>query len=279
MFGISRQAYYKREKNHNQSKLKYSLILDLVDALRAKHPRLGTRKLHYLLQPILKQEGIQIGRDALFHLLSEKGMLIRRRRKSGPKTTDARFWSNQYPDLINRVELPKSSQVWVSDITYLTTKEGFAFLALITEVNSRKIIGYQVSDSMETSQLCLPALQMALIQTARVRSEHVIHHSDRGRQYLDKKYTRLLKAYGINISMTQTGDPRDNAIAERVNGILKHEYLIKPLKSIQHAKNNVEKAIKLYNTKRPHTTLNNKTPQEIFENHFKSPIFELTKNT
>lgn len=279
MFGISRQAYYKREKNHNQSKLKYSLILNLVDALRAKHPRLGTRKLHYLLQPILKQQGIQIGRDALFHLLFEKGMLIRRRRKSGPKTTDARLWANQYPDLINRVELPSAYQVWVSDITYLTTAEGFAFLSLITEVNSRKIIGYQVSASMETEQLCLPALQMALVQTTTGRAEKVIHHSDRGRQYLDKKYTKLLKAYGINISMTQTGDPRDNAIAERINGILKHEYLIKPLKSIQQAKSSVEKAIKLYNTKRPHTSLNNKTPQQIFENRFEPAKFETTQNT
>lgn len=251
----------------------------MVDAIRANHPRLGTRKLHFLLQPLLSQEGIHLGRDALFKLLAVHGLLVRKRFKSGPKTTDARLWALQYPDLVNRTELPSSAHLWVSDITYLHTQSGFVYLSLITEVNSRKIIGYKVSDSMETRRLCLPALVMALEQTQYVRAEQVIHHSDRGRQYLDAEYTGLLKDFKIRISMTQTGDPRDNAIAERVNGILKHEYLIKPLRSLQHACDQVAKAVKLYNTKRPHQSLGNKTPEQVFENRSRVSKFEMRKIT
>lgn len=250
----------------------------MVDAIRANHPRIGTRKLHFILEPILSQLGLEIGRDALFNLLSIHGLLIRNRRKSGPKTTDARLWANQYPDLVNRQQLADYYQVWVSDITYLPTNKGFVFLALITDVSSRKIIGYHVADSMETEKLCLPALYMALNQTPEDRTSFVIHHSDRGRQYLDKRYTSLLQSHRIQISMTQSGDPRDNAIAERINGILKHEYLIHPLKSFNEAKKCVEQAIKLYNTERPHTSLSNKTPQKIFEMNQKLANFEMTQS-
>lgn len=231
------------------------------------------------MDPILSEEGIRIGRDALFNLLSLKGLLIRNRRKTGPKTTDARLWTKQYPDLINRQELAAHFRVWVSDITYLQTSKGFVFLALITDVTSRKIIGYHVAESMETEKLCLPALSMALAQTPENSTQYIIHHSDRGRQYLDKRYTSLLQWNSIQISMTQSGDPRDNAIAERINGILKHEYLIHPLKSFLHAKKCVENAVELYNTQRPHTSLSNKTPQHIFEMNQKPPKFEKTQNT
>jgi putative transposase len=278
LFGISRQAYYNRKKNHLKAGAKQYLILVLVDAIRAKHPRLGTRKLHFLLEPILSQVGLQIGRDALFSLLSMKGLLVRNRRKSGPKTTDARLWANQYPDLVNRQQLAEYYHVWVSDITYLHTYYRFVFLALITDVTSRKIIGYHVAESMDTEKLCLPALHMALKQTPEDQTPFVIHHSDRGRQYLDKRYTALLKSHRIQISMTQRGDPKDNAIAERINGILKHEYLIQSLKSFQEAERRVEQAIKLYNTERPHTSLSNKTPQEMYEMTQKLPIFEVTQN-
>jgi putative transposase len=274
LFGISRQAYYSREKNNLKAGTKQFLILVLVDAIRAKHPCLGTRKLHFLLDPILSQIGYAIGRDALFSLLSSKGLLIRNRRKSGPRTTDARLWARQYPDLVNRQQLPDHYRIWANDITYLKTNQGFVFIALITDLTSRKIIGYHVSDSMETEKLCLPALYMALAQTAEDRMHYIIHHSDRGRQYLDRKYTSLLQSHGIGISMTQTGDPKDNAIAERINGILKHEYLIHTLKSIKQAKKSVEQAIELYNTQRPHNSLSNKTPQEMFELTQKPSKFE-----
>ena len=140
---------------------------------------------------ILSQLGLEIGRDHLFNLLSIHGILIRNRRRTGPKTTDARLCANQYPDLFDRQQLADCYQVWVSDITYLTTNNGF--LALITDVNSRKIIGYNVLDSIETEKLCLPALYMALNQTPEDRTSFVIHDSDRERRYLDKRYIPVVR--------------------------------------------------------------------------------------
>lgn len=280
LFGKSRQHYYKLVITIRKKLVMQSKILQLVDAIRAEHPRIGTRKLHHMLAPILAQIGLSIGRDRLFQLLDDHGLLLRMRTKSGPKTTDPSLWGGQYPDLLYAHHgLPEKANGWVCDITYVRTKKGFVFLALITDIRSRKIIGHHTSESMETAKLCLPALQMAIKQTPAHQLEGTIHHSDRGKQYLEKQYCNLLKSLGMHISMTQRGNPRDNAIAERVNGILKNEYLFQELVDLKAAARAITKSKELYNTKRPHTSLGFKTPQEVWLENQKSDIFTLPKNT
>jgi putative transposase len=216
------------------------------------------------LPEIVKNLGFSIGRDALFTLLRDNGLLIRPHRKPGPKTTDARLWARQYPDLVNRQNLSINQSVWVTDITYLPIADRFVYVSMITDLRSRKIIGYHVSNSMETKRLCLPALEMAIASQKPENRLGIIHHSDRGRQYLDKAYTGLLKSEGLLISMTQSGDPLDNAVAERVNGIIKNEYLFAKHKSLQSVQKALKTSIDLYNMERPHESLHMQTPHQIW---------------
>jgi len=207
-----------------------------------------------------KREKIKMGRDKLFSLLREQSMLVVRKRKY-VKTTDSRLWMRQYPDLAKGLELVRPEQLWVADITYLSTRQGFGYLHLITDAYSKKIMGYRLSDHLGASAT-VEALQMAL--AGRRYSNPLIHHSDRGLQYCSKDYTQLLKMNNIAISMTQTGSPYDNAVAERVNGILKQEFgLDDPFDTIYQAKRQVDQAVILYNTYRPHLSNNFLTPEQM----------------
>ena len=257
MSGHSRQAYYKGFREKQQEGLKAELLIDQVLGYRKLQPHIGGRKLLYLLSPFMRQHNLEIGRDAFFRLLREHGLLSRRRR-SKPRTTDSGHWLKKYPDLVKGQPRPEQPcRLWVSDITYLRLNEGDAFLSLVTDVYSRKIIGFHVSDSLG-AEGCLLALQMAI--SAVKRTAGCIHHSDRGVQYCSKQYVNLLESNGINISMTQSGDPRDNAIAERVNGILKTELLKPMFSNKEEAKAAVEKAVSIYNYLRPHSSLSMLTP-------------------
>jgi putative transposase len=217
-------------------------------------PRLGARKLLTLIQA----RGTVIGRDAFFELLRDRGLLIRRKR-SRVRTTFSGHRFRKYPDL--RVELlaERPCQLWVSDITYIRVGQDFAYLSLITDAYSRKIIGFSLSHDLSTDS-CLLALRMAL--TARQTDLPLIHHSDRGTQYCSTAYTALLKQKGIAISMTQSGNPRDNAIAERVNGILKQELLKDKYDNITEAYRNIKTAIATYNKLRPHSSVDMLTPEK-----------------
>jgi len=222
-----------------------------VLAHRRLQPRLGTRKLYELIQP-------DIGRDAFFKLLREDGLLIRRKRYR-LRTTFSSHRFRKYPDLRRYLVPERPEQLWVSDITYLRIKQDFAYLSLVTDAYSRKIIGFEVSHDLSTDN-CLHALEMAL--NTRLTNESLIHHSDRGTQYCSQAYTQILNEKGIAISMTQSGNPRDNAIAERVNGILKMELLKENYDNINTAYIAVKKAINTYNTSRPHSSLDMLTPDK-----------------
>lgn len=243
----------------------HTIVLQLVAELRSVHPVIGTRKLYALLQPQLQEIGLQIGRDALFNLLRENGYLMRRRRRK-VMTTWSKHPFRKYRNLIRNFIPTAPNQLWVSDITYLKTQQGFVYVSLITDAYSRKIVGYDLSDNLESVN-ALHALQMALQATVEPL-DRLIHHSDRGIQYCCHDYVNLLQQQHIQISMTENGDPLENAIAERINGIIKNEYLLQqPILNKQHAMQLLKQTVMVYNKHRPHLSCNMLTPDEIHQQH------------
>lgn len=223
-------------------------------------PRLGGRKLQHILTPLLAQHGIDMGRDKLFDLLADNGLLVRRRKRRKAATTDSNHSYRRYPNLIRGMKVLSAEQLWVSDITYISLKEDFAYLSLVTDAYSRKIVGYCLYPSLK-AEGPLQALDMALGAYSGYGS--LIHHSDRGCQYCCHQYTELLQDKGIRISMTEKGDPYENAIAERVNGILKSEFgLDDEFDTFEQAEQIVERAIGTYNNVRPHASCDYMTPSE-----------------
>ncbi|MDM1350923.1 IS3 family transposase [Myroides marinus] len=266
LFGFSRQAYYEAITRRNTEFISNSIVLCLVNEIREDMPFIGTRKLLHLLEPKLEEHIIKIGRDQLFNLLRFHGLLIRRRKKIA-RTTNSNHPYKRYPDLIKNLEVTRSNQVWVSDITYIRTVSGFSYLSLLTDLYSRKIVGYCLYPSLEAVG-CLNALKMAIALNPLQTGQNLIHHSDRGVQYCSFEYTKLLLEHDIQISMTQNGNPYDNALAERVNGILKNEFYPKRVYlNHQDAVNNISKIVKIYNLQRPHSSIDYLTPQEA---HLKS---------
>jgi len=233
-------------------------LLAMVQPIRQIMPRLGGRKLFFKLQQSLAEKAVRIGRDKFFEWLRGQDLLIRPKR-SYVRTTQSGHRFRVYDNLTEDLMLTARNQLWVSDITYLRTWEGFCYLALITDAYSRKIVGYDVSDSLEMEG-CIRALKSAC-QTASDLSQ-LIHHSDRGTQYCAGAYTQLLQQQGIKISMAATGNCYENALAERVNGILKDEFNLDfTFKSKEQAMKAVHQSISIYNQYRPHWALNFKTPQ------------------
>lgn len=257
LFGKSRQAWYGQLSHQAEQQLSDTLILKLVSEIREQLPRVGTRKLQHLLANQLEAHQIKIGRDKLYELLGHHGYLLRYRRRKA-YTTDSNHPYRKYPNLIRDVMLTKANQLWVSDITYIRLTQGFCYLSIITDAYSRKIVGYCLHPTL-SSEGAVKALLMALKQ---VKSKYsLIHHSDRGIQYCCADYVQLLEHYHIRISMTEKGDPYENAIAERVNGILKNEFALhKTFNSYTEALLAVEQAILKYNHIRPHSSCNYLTP-------------------
>jgi len=238
---------------------KSEILMQLIEKERKIMPRLGGRKLLHRIGPRLPEE-LQIGRDTFFNFLRHNNLLIRRRRNK-MKTTYSNHWLHKYPNLIKDFIPQSANELWVSDITYVETLEGFVYLFLITDGYSRKIIGWNVSQTLEAEN-AITALYMALSQLP-ANVKNVIHHSDRGVQYCSEKYVKLLKKNHFRISMTENGDPLENAIAERINGILKDEWLNQmKLKSRQDAADQIRRIIKIYNTQRPHSSLGMLTPEK-----------------
>lgn len=258
LFGVTRQAYYQRQRQVYREAAHQELLLALVAEIRADQPRIGGRKLLELVNPQL-EPALQVGRDAFFDLLRREKLLVRRLR-SHTCTTDSSHWLHKYPNLIRELEVARPHHLWVSDITYVRTGEGFAYLFLVTDAYSRKIVGWQLADSLEAVH-ALAALNMAIAQLPASVKE-IIHHSDRGVQYCCRRYVKRLTRSGIRISMTENGDPYENAIAERVNGILKTEWLYSmSLPTLVAAKKAVARIVGVYNTKRPHLSLGMLTPE------------------
>jgi transposase InsO family protein len=267
-FGISRQAYYQHERFGSEKFLAYGALLDQVRAIRKRHPRLGVRKLHGMLGSFMRDSGIKMGRDGLFDLLSAHGLLVRVRRCS-MKTTHSHHWLKKYPNLTTGFTSTKPNELWVSDITYWKVANQPAYLSLITDAYSRKIVGYHLSENLHAEQTT-KALKMALSGLGKRSevSEQLIHHSDRGTQYCSSLYVSCLKKSHIKISMTQSGDPLENAIAERINGIIKDEYLLNyKCSCVESARKQLAIAVSLYNNERPHNSLGNLTPEVVHNQH------------
>jgi putative transposase len=260
LLGYSPQAYYQNQRTSFKRRLGEDLVLAQVSAHRRLQPRLGGRKLHEMLLPFMASHDLYMGRDHLFELLRDNDLLVKRRRRSQPRTTDSNHWMRRYPDLTKKLKLNRADALWVSDITYIRVKGSrFGYLSLITDAYSRKIVGFHLCDNL-TAEGPLRALQMAL--GSRGCNEPLIHHSDRGSQYCSDNYVSLLRANGVEISMTGGGDPRDNAIAERVNGILKQELLLEVYPGIRQAYQSVVAAVDIYNRIRPHSSLDMMTPEK-----------------
>ena len=224
-------------------------------------PRLGTRKLYYLIKDQLQDANIKFGRDKLFSLLREYDLLIKPRRRY-VQTTMSKHWMRKWPNLIKTTKIDHPDQVWVSDITYIKTEEGTCYLNMITDAYSRKIVGYAVDETMETESM-INALKMATRH--KKHKIRTIHHSDRGLQYCSKEYVELTAKNNIQLSMTENSDPYENALAERMNRSIKEEFgLNRKLKSKQQVYQLIKESIFLYNTRRPHLALKMKTPDEVY---------------
>ena len=233
----------------------------LVRTIRMEMPRLGTRKLYYLLRSDIDALGIKIGRDALFEYLRSEHLLIKPK-KNYTKTTDSKHWLRKYPNLMLGVKAQRPEQYFVSDITYIKSREKTHYLSLVTDAYSRKIMGFKLSDDMSTENV-VQALHMAVLK--RKTQQSLIHHSDRGLQYCSSLYQNALKENGILPSMTDGYDCYQNAMAERINGILKQEFLINKCNNGKELKQLVKESINTYNNKRPHLSLNMKTPNFIHQ--------------
>ena len=246
-------------------------MLQLVHQIRARQPRIGTRKLHHLLAPQLEKLSFAFGRDALFELLGRHQLLVPRRKRT-VRTTEARHQFGSYPNLLAGEPVARIHQAWVADITYLDTEEGFVYLALLTDVYSRRILGFDVSDSLAVEG-ALRALEQAgklLPKDPQGRLHYpLLHHSDRGVQYACNAYTDWLKTQGIAISMAAAGSVYENALAERVNGILKLDFLLgEQFGSVRQAMHATRESIAIYNLERPHLSLDYQTPDQRYQQSY-----------
>lgn len=279
MVGISRQGYYKATSKRQQDQNLTAIACEIMRELRATHTKMGSGKLCVLVNQQLEKMGIsgRIGRDRFYELARELGLGLRRRRR-GRRTTDSRHSYRRFPDLYNGKVLTGINQAWVADITYWEIEsERFLYLHLVTDAYSRMIVGWCLSTSLHAEH-SLQALQIALSTLTASDKGELIHHSDRGSQYCSDRYVHLMLEHGITISQTQSGDPLENAKAERINGTIKHEYLYhtKP-ETVEQARQEVTHAVLLYNTVRPHLSLNKQTPFAVHSGTATKPIVQLWK--
>ena len=275
MFGFSRQAFYQHKSRQMTGEERDEQVLSLVEQTRADHPRIGGKKLYDLIKEELMGKGIKMGRDSLFDLLAANHLLIRKRKRK-MITTFSRHRFRKYPNLIKNLAILRPNQVWVADITYWLTEAGYLYISLITDAYSRRIMGFALADNLEAVH-CRRALEMALKQITKRIGKQLIHHSDRGIQYCCDEYVRVIDGYHIRLSMTENSDPLENSIAERINGILKQEYLShQPVRSLEEGYELLERGVFLYNYKRPHLSCNMLSPNEAHSNY--GPLERRWKN-
>lgn len=260
--GMSRQNYYVRRRQRQRRVHEEALVEQLVKQERRRQGRLGGRKLRHMLAPPMAEAGVRMGRDRFFELLRDKGLLVERKR-GHVRTTNSRHSLPVFHNKLKDMKLTGPGQAWVSDLTYIRTEEGFMFAALITDAWSRKIVGSHISDSLEADG-CLEALEQAIAQLSA--GHFPTHHSDRGCQYCCHRYVERLQARQLGISMTEQSHCYENAMAERVNGILKQEYeLDHCFRTKAQAREAFEQAVTLYNHYRPHTSLHYACPAQVHE--------------
>lgn len=267
LFGKTRHAYYDHGWRIQDGGLRDEVVVQHVLKIREKLPRVGTLKLHQMLAGPLEKHQIKIGRDYLFDLMREHRLHIRRRKRM-VITTDSRHWMHKYTNLVRELVVHRPEQLWVSDITYIRLINHWGYLSLVTDAYSRKIMGFCFRTDL-SAKGCIDALQMALGRR-QYPQEKLIHHSDRGSQYCSKGYVDLLVTHNVAISMTENGDPYENALAERVNGILKSEFnLYHSQVGLEQTKKKITESIEAYNNLRPHSSCDFLTPQKA---HFKTGL-------
>ena len=258
--GMSRQNYYARRRQRQKRSVDADLVLRLVQRERQEQPRLGGRKLLHLVGNELRENKVEIGRDRFFGVLREHGLLLEPK-PARPKTTNSRHSLPVFRNLVAEMKLTAPNQAWAADVTYIRTDEGFLYAALLTDMFSRQIVGADIGDSLEADG-CLRALNAAVLSLPA--GAHPIHHSDRGSQYCCHRYVKRLRAGGLGISMTEEMHCYENALAERVNGILKQEYgLDSTFRVKDQARKAFKQAVWLYNYRRPHVSLNYRIPAEV----------------
>ena len=244
-----------------KAQFKENVVIELVKEKRRNQPKIGVRKLHSMLKQDFNNLGFHVGRDKLFAILGKHGLLVERMKRF-VKTTNSNHWYMKYNNLIKDLMIVRPNQVFISDITYIRVNDTFLFLSLITDYFSRKIVGYKLNDNLSAAGP-VHALKMALRGVKNKKG--LIHHSDRGIQYGCNEYTAILKKEKIQISMTEENHVYENAVAERINGILKDEFLLGVrFNSKETAQKAVDEAIKIYNTERPHFSIGLLTPAEKY---------------
>ncbi len=261
--GVSRQAFYKGQQRSAQRSQRAEMVVKLVKDTRMRQPKVGTRKLHHLLREPLERQGAMLGRDAMFDVLRNARMLVRTPR-AYHKTTNSRHHFRRHPNLVkagpDQIRVTRSEQLWVADITYLPTDDKFVYLSLVTDAYSRKIVGWHVHASLQTEEVA-QAMKMAL--KGRQTRHDLVHHSDRGIQYCSTYYQALHRRHGVTCSMTDGYDCYQNAMAERVNGILKNEFLLSRPADLATARRMVAQSVQIYNDERPHLSLKMQTPDAV----------------
>jgi putative transposase len=261
LFGIDRQVYYRKIKRRIIKQDKAQLVVNMVLEIRTQMPRTGSKKLYYLLKQELKT--LKIGRDKFIDILRANHLLILPKR-SYHITTNSHHRFRKYKNQLLDLQINQPEQVWVSDITYIGRREKPCYLSLITDAYSKKIVGYNVSDNLNTES-SLVALRLA-IKHRKNKEIPLIHHSDRGLQYCSNEYQKILAKNEIQPSMTQNSDPYENAVAERINGILKQEFYIdKYNKDLPIMKQIIKETVNIYNKKRPHLSNYMLTPDQMHQ--------------
>lgn len=275
-FGITRQAFYQHKKRVCKDAVEEDVIVEMVGRIRKYHPKMGGRKLFSILEEDMKEQGIKMGRDRFLDLLRANNLLIKKR-KCYHVTTNSKHWMRKYPNLIRDVEPIAPNHILVSDITYWKANDRHYYISFVTDAFSRKIKGYHVAETMEAME-SVTALKMAL-KGINPQATGIIHHSDRGSQYCSAEYVKVLQKRGIQISMTENGDPLENAIAERINGIIKGEYLFNyTIDSLSKGRKVLKAVVRLYNEERPHSSLSNRTPTSVDNGDIDGEIRRLWKN-
>lgn len=266
LFGVTKQAFYKYVDHSTDRYIRERFVLEFVKGVRQKDPGIGGQKLWLLYRNEFGNTQACVGRDCFCAILSKYNLTVRKRFRA-PRTTDSSHHLPQYPDLTRTLLLDHPNQLWVSDITYITIwlpdeSYMFCYLSLVTDAYTKEIVGYCIGDTLG-SCYTIKALEMAIARVGEIKGKGLIHHSDRGVQYASTDYIAILRHYGILPSMTEDGNPKDNAIAERVNGIIKNELLYgMRFRSIKEAKRAVETAVQFYNNERPHMSLDMMTPAQ-----------------
>lgn len=283
LFGKTRHAYYDRQWRVQDQGLKDEIVLQHVLNIREKQKRIGTMKLHFMLKDMLEAHQIKIGRDYLFELMREHGLQIRRRKRN-IVTTNSRHWMRKYNNLIKDLQINRPEQLWVSDITYIQLQRQWGYLSLVTDAYSKKIMGWAFRTDL-SAQGCIQALQMA-VADRKYHDRPLIHHSDRGSQYCSKAYVDFLVDHRIAISMTENGSPYENAIAERVNGILKTEFDLHSSRlCFKETTRKIRENIQIYNQLRPHASCDYLTPEKahlkegVLKKRWKPKKYIISENT